>query len=185
MNKIESLLHESPDILIADPRYGFISGLAREIVTRKADRKRISSIIDRFVLNRILGIPIFLAIMYLLFWVTISVGGAFIDFFDIAFGALFVDGFGQLLGLMGSPEWLTAILAGGIGDRGYLRPHHIRHVLHAFTSGGFGLHGPRGFCHGPLHARDRPSRQILRSHAGGLRLHGSGHHGHAHTGVEA
>jgi ferrous iron transport protein B len=115
MNKIESLLHESPDILIADHRYGFISGLAREIVTRKADRKRISSIIDRFVLNRILGIPIFLAIMYLLFWVTISVGGAFIDFFDIAFGALFVDGFGQLLGLMGSPEWLTAILAGGIG----------------------------------------------------------------------
>jgi Fe2+ transport system protein B len=59
MNKIESLLHESPDILIADHRYGFISGLAREIVTRKADRKRISSIIDRFVLNRILGIPYF------------------------------------------------------------------------------------------------------------------------------
>jgi ferrous iron transport protein B len=114
--KIEGLLHETADILVADHRYGFISGLAREVLIKKADRKRLSNIIDRFVLNRILGIPIFLLIMYLLFWVTISIGGAFIDFFDIAFGAVFVDGFGHLLGLMGSPEWLTAILAGGIGS---------------------------------------------------------------------
>jgi len=53
--------------------------------------------------------------MYLMFIWTINLGGAFIDFFDIFFGTIFVDGFGALLGAVGSPEWLTTVLAGGIG----------------------------------------------------------------------
>ena len=44
------------------------------------------------VLNRVLGIPIFLAVMYLMFMFTINVGSAFIDFFDILFGTVLVDG---------------------------------------------------------------------------------------------
>ena len=42
-------------------------------------------------------------------------GRRVIDFFDISFGALFVDGFSRLLESIGSPSWLTAILAGGVG----------------------------------------------------------------------
>jgi ferrous iron transport protein B len=71
--------------------------------------------IDGLVLHRFLGIPIFLLLMYLMFMFTINIGGAFIDFFDQAAGALFVDGFGALLGGLGSPEWLTVLLAKGIG----------------------------------------------------------------------
>jgi ferrous iron transport protein B len=44
-----------------------------------------------------------------------NAGGAFIDFFDILFGAFFVDGLGELLGRLGAPGWLIAGLAGGLG----------------------------------------------------------------------
>ena len=38
-----------------------------------------------------------------------------IDFFDILFGTIFIDGFGELLTSIGTPEWLKTILADGIG----------------------------------------------------------------------
>jgi ferrous iron transport protein B len=47
-----------------------------------------------------------------MFLFTISVGGAFIDFFDQAFGAVFVDGFGQLLAALGTPPIVEAALVG-------------------------------------------------------------------------
>jgi len=53
--------------------------------------------------------------MYLMFLFTINLGGAFIDFFDMFTGAVFVDGFGRLLETLQTPEWLIAILANGIG----------------------------------------------------------------------
>ena len=71
--------------------------------------------IDHLVLHRWLGVPIFLLLMYLMFMFTIKFGGAFIDFFDQAAGALFVDGFGALLAILGAPEWLAVLLARGIG----------------------------------------------------------------------
>ncbi|MCB2100065.1 MAG: ferrous iron transport protein B, partial [Rhodobacterales bacterium] len=65
--------------------------------------------------HRALGIPIFLGVMYLMFMFTINIGGAFIDFFDIFVGTLLVDGLGTLMANLGSPEWLIALLAGGVG----------------------------------------------------------------------
>lgn len=114
--KIEDKLDDEADILLADSRYGLINWLTQEAV-KKGNRvgKTLSDKIDGIVLKRALGIPIFLVAMYLMFMVTINIGGAFIDFFDIFAGTLFVDGFGELLAAMGSPEWLKAILAGGIG----------------------------------------------------------------------
>jgi len=107
---------EDIDILLADARYGFAHRLTEETVTRKAEVSRdLSDRIDRVMLNRVLGIPIFLAVMYLMFMFTINLGGAFIDFFDIFTGTLVVGGFAELLRGVGSPEWLTAILADGIG----------------------------------------------------------------------
>ena len=113
---IEAKLAEEADIILADSRYGFINDLTGETVKKTTRlRKTVSDRIDRIVLNRALGIPIFLAAMYLMFMVTINLGGAFIDFFDIFTGTIFVDGFGNLLSGMGSPDWFNAILAGGIG----------------------------------------------------------------------
>ncbi|ABC23270.1 Fe(2+) transporter permease subunit FeoB [Rhodospirillum rubrum] len=107
---------EDFDILIADARYGFVGAIALGAVIRKGQMSRtLTDRIDKVVLHRVLGIPIFLAMMYLMFVFTINVGGAFIDFFDQFAGTLFVDGFGHLLGGAGAPDWLTALLAKGVG----------------------------------------------------------------------
>jgi ferrous iron transport protein B len=112
----ESALGDDIDIGLADARYGFVSTITDATVKRKGEVARsISDRIDRVVLNRALGIPIFLLAMHLMFMFTINVGGAFIDAFDIVSGAIFVDGFAQLLGNIGSPEWLTVLLADGAG----------------------------------------------------------------------
>jgi ferrous iron transport protein B len=114
--QIEAVLGEEVDILIADSRYGFIKTITTATVRRQQQvRQTVSDAIDRIVLNRALGIPIFLGLMYLMFMFTINFGGAFIDFFDILTGTICVDGFGQLLAAFGSPEWLITLLAGGIG----------------------------------------------------------------------
>lgn len=104
------------DIMVADARYG----LANDIVLEAASvsgrvASNLTQAIDRVVLNRILGIPIFLLLMYLMFMFTINIGSAFIDFFDQAVGLLAVDGLAALLSGIGSPDWATVLLANGLG----------------------------------------------------------------------
>ncbi|MEA1888645.1 MAG: Fe(2+) transporter permease subunit FeoB [Pseudomonadota bacterium] len=107
---------EDVDILLADTRYGHAHALAQTVVrTQGKVTRTFSDAIDRLVLGRWTGIPLFLVIMYLMFLFTINVGGAFIDFFDGAANALFVSGFGELLSSIGAPDWLRVILADGIG----------------------------------------------------------------------
>jgi ferrous iron transport protein B len=111
-----SALGEDADIIIADAHYRLVSNLSAVAVSRnESTGTTLSDRIDSVVLNRFLGIPLFLGVMYLMFLFTINIGGAFIDFFDIAAGAIFVDGFGMILKGMGSPEWLSVLLAGGLG----------------------------------------------------------------------
>ena len=114
--RIAEQLDEDADIAIADARYGFINRVteACQQHSTRLDRN-LTEKIDRIVLNRLLGLPIFFLLMYLTFMFTINVGGAFIDFFDIAAGALFVDGMGSLLGSLNAPAWLIGIVATGIG----------------------------------------------------------------------
>lgn len=114
--KIYQVLEEDLDIIVADSRYGFVRQVSQGAVKRKNKISNTrSDQIDRIVLNRWLGIPIFMVVMYLMFLFTINVGEAFIDFFDIFTGTIFVDGFGHLLGNWGMPEWAIALLADGIG----------------------------------------------------------------------
>ncbi|MGM0462325.1 MAG: Fe(2+) transporter permease subunit FeoB [Fibrobacterota bacterium] len=112
---IEKTVGEEPDILIADGRYGFIHSIMKAAVQRGEPRKTVTDFIDRFALNKLLGLPIFFAMMYLLFWATINLGGAFIDFFDSAAGTLFVDGPAHVLQQIHAPQWLSAIVATGVG----------------------------------------------------------------------
>ncbi len=109
-------LGEEIDIAIADARYSLANRLTRECArVRGRVGRDLTDRIDRVVLHRVLGIPLFLAMMYLMFMFTINIGGAFIDFFDQFAGALLVDGFGALLGLLGAPEWASVLLAKGVG----------------------------------------------------------------------
>lgn len=107
---------EDTDILIADARYAFANGLAHHVVKKTGGVRRSSSdTLDRIILNRWLGLPIFLGVMYLMFMFTINLGGVFVDFFDIAAKTLFVDGVGAVLTALGSPDWLRVVLADGLG----------------------------------------------------------------------
>ncbi len=112
---LEKLLGEPSDTLVADYRYGFTHGIVRDVVRRGKERRSLTERIDKVVLSRALGVPIFLAAMYVMFFITMNVGGAFIDFFDGFFGTIFVDGAGVLLNRAGAPSWMVTVLAGGVG----------------------------------------------------------------------
>ncbi|MBK1617530.1 ferrous iron transport protein B [Lamprobacter modestohalophilus] len=116
LDALREALPDDVDILLADGRYGFAHRVSSAAVKRKAQVSRsLSDRIDRVMLNRALGIPIFLAAMYLMFMFTINIGGAFIDFFDGLAGTLFVDGVAEGLAAIGAPEWLIVVLANGVG----------------------------------------------------------------------
>lgn len=115
-DELEEKLEDDIDIIAADCRYGFVNSVTKICVDKNAQVKRSTSDkIDRIVLNRVLGIPIFLAVMYLMFLFTINIGSAFIEFFDILAGGIFVDGVSHLMTESNAPEWLTVIIANGIG----------------------------------------------------------------------
>ncbi len=104
------------DIAISDARYQFVGKIAEAAIKRTGEvSTTLTDKIDRVVLNRFLGLPIFLVIMYLMFLFTQNLGAAFIDFFDVFVGGVAVNWFGSFLEGIGSPEWLTVILANGIG----------------------------------------------------------------------
>lgn len=104
------------DIEIANSRYCLVSSIAEEAVIRKGEvSETLTDKIDRIVLNRWLGLPIFLAVMYVMFLFTQNLGGAFIDFFDILVGGLLVDGLGGWLESVGAPDWLRVFIANGLG----------------------------------------------------------------------
>ncbi len=113
---VEERYGQDVGLAIADSRYSHAHALAQAVTTSTASLHRtLSDRIDRAVLGRWTGIPLFLAVMYLMFLFTINVGGAFIDFFDGVAGALFVDGLGELIGATGAPDWLRVLLADGAG----------------------------------------------------------------------
>lgn len=108
--------HEPPDILIADARYEWAHLTSEKISTRiSTGRKTVTQWIDRIVLNRYLGIPIFLCSMYLMFLFAVNLAGAFQDFFDIGSSVLLVDGVDHVMTLAHLPVWLIAVIAHGIG----------------------------------------------------------------------
>ena len=107
---------QDTDLVIADSRYSHAHALAQAVVEHTSGTTRtLSDSLDRVVLGRWTGIPLFLAVMYLMFLFTINVGGAFIDFFDGVAGAFFVDGLGELMSAAGSPDWLRVLVADGAG----------------------------------------------------------------------
>lgn len=103
------------DIQVADVRYTFLHQLCQKV--RRQEGRLSHSLtdkIDRVLLHRAIGIPFFFLVMYVMFMFAINIGSAFIDFFDISFGAVLVDG-GHYLLDNHLPVWLVTIIANGIG----------------------------------------------------------------------
>jgi ferrous iron transport protein B len=114
--RVEAETADEIDILAADARYGFVNELIQGAVCRLNEVSRhTTEKIDRIVLNRFLGIPVFLLVMYAMFMFTINIGSAFVDFFDLSAGALLVDGLGWALSESQLPEWLIVLITKGVG----------------------------------------------------------------------
>ncbi|MBF0250752.1 MAG: ferrous iron transport protein B [Alphaproteobacteria bacterium] len=89
---------EDCEIMFSNARYGFIHGLLSEVRTRTPEAYRIKDLthrLDRIVLHRWLGMPIFFALMWLMFESTFSLGNYPADAIDWAWslGSGFIAGF--------------------------------------------------------------------------------------------
>ncbi len=103
------------DLHVADTKYTFLHEQCQRL--RRTQGKLSHSLtekLDTVILNKWIGVPFFFVVMYLMFMFSINVGSAFIDFFDIAIGALLVDGTHHLFDNH-LPVWLVTVLADGIG----------------------------------------------------------------------
>jgi len=113
--KDESLAHlrkvhgDDAETLIADARYGFISGLMKDVLKKPAvEKETATDRIDRLILHRWLGIPIFLAILYGVFQFTFVVSGPLINWINAGLDWLSEQSSGI------SPAWLSSLVSDGI-----------------------------------------------------------------------
>lgn len=104
------------DIIFATERYEKLHELVLSVQKKRADAsEHFTAKIDRIVLHRYLGLPLFFTIMYLMFLIAINLGGAFQDFFDLFTEAVFVKGAAIGLLKLHAPAWVIALIANGIG----------------------------------------------------------------------
>ncbi|MDR2676471.1 MAG: ferrous iron transport protein B [Endomicrobium sp.] len=85
-NYIEKYFGEKAEIIIISKRYSFVSNIVK-IVIKKTDQNKIdmTDIIDKFVLNRYFGLPIFALVMYVIFKFTFTFSIPVINLFNLFF----------------------------------------------------------------------------------------------------
>lgn len=101
---------------IAAARYHAIDRLCQSVIEPdRATPHRLSALLDSLVLNRWLGLPIFMLVMYLMFFLAINLGGALQPLFDLGSAAIFIHGMQWLGAALHFPQPLTLFLAQGLG----------------------------------------------------------------------
>ncbi|MDC9726768.1 MAG: ferrous iron transport protein B [Candidatus Thioglobus sp.] len=104
------------ELLEAEARFEQANKFANAVIKHDTNlKKTVSDQVDKLILGSWTGVPFFLVVMYLLFLVSINFGGALIDFFDMAAGTIFIDGTAYVLNSINTPEFITVILADGVG----------------------------------------------------------------------
>jgi len=115
LDKSESLATD--EVLLK--RYHRSRKLVSGVVEVNPVTHSLSEKIDAVLINRWLGVPFFLLMIYLMFTIAINVGAVFIDFFDIIFGAVLIDGTTWALYQLPIGDTLQAVLitllAKGVG----------------------------------------------------------------------
>ena len=83
--QIESITDEDISSTVAAEKYGFIAGaLAETMINGKEPDKSRTSLLDSLVTNKLLGFPIFFAVMFFIFWATFAIGQYPMDWIDNA-----------------------------------------------------------------------------------------------------
>ena len=99
--RIKNLTNDEPEIALVEDRYAYVRGICREVCQRALlDKATVTEKIDNVLLNRVLGIPLFLGMMWLLFQMTFTLGAPPMDWIDSGVSAL--------------GDWLNANMADGL-----------------------------------------------------------------------
>lgn len=113
--KLEKEFKEKTDTIIADAKYGFISGVLKETyVQKKLDRRQTSHAIDIIITHKYLGFPVFIAFLWLMFQLTFTLGSYPMDWIDAGVGI-----FGSLISsILPEGSFHDLIIDGIIGGVG-------------------------------------------------------------------
>ena len=110
--RIEALLHTSPEAAIVDAKYAFIQGALAETYEKYQEekpRRTVTDRIDAIVTNKWLAFPIFLLLLWFTFWATFTIGQYPMDWIDWLVGK-----FGDFVGAFMKEGWLKDLLVDGI-----------------------------------------------------------------------
>jgi ferrous iron transport protein B len=107
---LRSHFDEEPEIITTDERYGFISGIIKEVYTTSTrQRVDISRNIDLVLTNRFLGMPIFFFFIWAMFQLTFTLGSFPQDWINTGIG-IYADGLSRLL----PAGWIKDLILDGI-----------------------------------------------------------------------
>ncbi len=113
----EKEMDDDAKSIITSERYAVIAQIVGGCyIKRQQITQTMSDKIDRVVTNRWLGLPIFVAVMFLVYYVSISTLGTMgTDWVnDVLFGTWIVPGVATLLENLGTAPWLTGLISDGI-----------------------------------------------------------------------
>ena len=112
---LEEKKDDDIESIITDERYTFIQHLVSTTVKKKGAKLTVSDKIDRIVTNRILGLPIFIAVMFLVYYVSVTTVGTWVtDWTNDTFGGWVGDLFTSMLSAIGAGEVVTSLVVDGI-----------------------------------------------------------------------
>jgi ferrous iron transport protein B len=106
---------EDIEAVMADARYAQASGLTHEVMQRPEVRKlEMTERIDKVVLNRFFGIPIFFAAMWLIFKFTFDLSSPFADWLDVMTSGPFKRWVEAIIGFAHAPAWISSLVTDGV-----------------------------------------------------------------------
>ncbi|MCK9475888.1 MAG: ferrous iron transport protein B [Candidatus Muirbacterium halophilum] len=104
------------DTFFIEKKYGFVSGVVHECVKKSSNlklRMDVTEKIDSVLTNRLLGIPLFIAMMYFTFQFVFKLGDPMIGWVETIIGFI-SSGVATILGKMGVPELIISLATDGI-----------------------------------------------------------------------
>ena len=112
---LEKKHDDDMESIVTDERYTFIQKIVNTTVKKGKDKLTVSDKIDRIVTNRILGIPIFIAIMWLVYYVSVTTVGTFVtDWTNDVFVVAVQDFFSNILTSVGAGDMVQGLVVDGI-----------------------------------------------------------------------
>ncbi len=113
--EIEKKRDDDMESIITDERYKYIQKLVSSTVKKAAHKLTTSDKIDRIVTNRILGIPIFLVVMGLVYYISVTTVGTFVtDWTNDVFVVAIQDAVTSFLTMVGASEVVQSLVVDGI-----------------------------------------------------------------------